>query len=265
MPHQAESSAQPSNTDTYNLSPVADIPKHKQLILDGRIEDADEIKEFIERRINDGQNPLVHPGYQPMREYSDDAIKVLNSHAEIKKLLDQYNENKKLAEQIKLPEEFYDELFVYLNKLHKIGKNNSLAFTGAWGFYGEAINQCHQARIEFFEKLNSSIGEAELAKNIDSKMISVPLLHGAPVEEKLKTMLHGESPYECVIIQQIFLWKFLKDHRPSVQYPAELLEHNDSLRFDLSRPNTSLSFGLKLRFANAMLGLYENPLLRNRI
>lgn len=256
--------AQPTNELTFNRSPVDEIDPRNKIILDSRYEDIEEVKEYIEFRINEEKTPFVNPAtHTPMQEYSTVAISIIKGHPACKELIGRYEQQQKEQfSQLALPRDFYDILHVYLKKLLEIGRNNVFSAVGAWGFGAKEISACVLAKAEFIQQIDARLSDDE-RQAVEHKIISVPLVLGAPVEEKLSTMMHGSSPYECVIIQQIFLWKFLTGFYSEVDIPREVINHNDARLYNLQRTNSGWLFFLLVTLPNFLVQLYMPPVIQN--
>lgn len=226
----------PTNEMTFNLTNVSELDENNKIILDGRYEDIEEVREYIESRLNEDKFPFLNPAtYSPMQAYSTVAINKIKSHPSCKELVEKYEElQRKRAAELDLPQCFYDALHAYLKKLLTLGHSSRLSIVAGWHFDASALNSSFIAKSEFIQQIDENLSDSE-KELMSSKMISVPLLLGAPVEEKLVTMMNGSSPYECVILQQVFLWKFLVDHDSQLQIPQEVLTHQDARIYHLSQ------------------------------
>ncbi len=225
----------PKNTYTFNLQPVTEIKYNNRIIVDDRIEDAEEILQFMTTQAHEGENIYLNPvTLFPMQEYSERAKRTLKNYS----LLFEFISNHESEQQqrfltVPLPESFYDVLEEYLLTLHDIGwysvdkisgnktKKNIWHFTE---YYPEsdAEGPCLVAKAKFLDNINTLLTSDE-RKAFGYKMISIPVRDGAPTEVKLSSVVYGKNGYSCVKTQQVFLNYFLKQHRTIWSIPDAVL------------------------------------------
>ena len=228
-----------STPTTFMGTAIFDIPFEQLLILDGKMEDAEEILQLIRSHSEAGKSIFQNPNLGANQLFSAEAISLIKQHPICREAVMKHEQEQNKLAQMQLSDAFYTALHTYLMKLFQIGDSPDL---NSWGYMtpdGQEnyikLSACMDARERFFETIKSVCTKEE-ERALEHKIISVPVHGGAPLSGpsvKFAILVNGVEPYNCIITQQIFLWAMLRAHNPEIITPEILRRHPQAAAFNL--------------------------------
>jgi|GEM_PF-2890200 hypothetical protein len=215
-------------TVTFMATEVKDISFENLLYINGGYEDATELLAFMKSNASEGRNIYNNPNKTPAEPFDNEAIKVLKQHEALNQFITEFEGRQAAYSRRTLSSIFFEILHRYLQELYDIGCYN----TSGWSFGGEGnqepyqapdvgrrvegqtkIEACQGAKIRFFSAIESCCppSDQELLKGTSIT------LRSSTDDRELSTLsfdviASGRIPHECVISQQLYLWRLLLNH-----------------------------------------------------
>jgi hypothetical protein len=227
---------------TFMGTVILDIPFNRLLLVDGRMEDADELLQLMKAHAESGKNIFQNPNSTENKLFSVEAIANIRQHPICNQfILDCEEEKNKLA-QVILPDAFYTLLHNYLLEIYQIGRSSSSI---DWGYMTpngaedeEKLQSSAKANRVFFYKIKE-ICSLEQQHALFNTTITLPLREPSLSPSATLTfsiVANSHEPCDCIITHQIYLWAMLRKNNPDLIAPEGLRTHGQALRVDLGGP-----------------------------
>tara|TARA_Y100000588_G_C14151238_1_gene880638 strand:+ start:228 stop:1325 length:1098 start_codon:yes stop_codon:yes gene_type:complete len=227
---------------TFMGSAVYDIPIERVLMLDGKVEDADEILQLMKAHEKSGKNIFQNPNTETNNTYSDEAISKIKQHPICREFIIGYEKRQQDISKVQLPEAFYHALHQYVLELYRHGLSENGQKWGYMTSSGQENNvkllACLDAKERFLKTIKTVCSTNE-QKALDQKIITLRLRGGtdaSAAQAKFSRVLHGEASFDCIITQQIYLWGMLREKHPELIPPEHLRTNRQAAVFNLGGP-----------------------------
>lgn len=213
------------NTTTFlSLESVDKIPRANLLVLDEYAFNANELFEYMNSQFRNGNNIYLNPhiSHGENRQFSSMAIEAIKRRSvEFHMLCASYEVNRSSQRIQNIPDQFFVLLETLLRELHRIGMQRR-----PFSFSDDDAG-CQTAKIPLINYL-SGLPEEQRTK-INQFIISIPH-HGGTygISHTFEEAFTGKGGFECVIEQQIYLWRLLRMRKPEISVPNEIANHRQA-------------------------------------
>lgn len=213
------------NDETIELDPIEEIPFDQRLLLDGYIISFTDVKgqaksDLFQLYIN------PHTGF----EYSESALTVLRQCEALEcytKALDEEISKKSPQVASYIVTALHELLLQYLTLGMKVG--------GSFCFRPEDLDICILEKWRFMNELFTF--PKEDVESFMQTRVSIEMTHrGGSYNQAIADILVGDR-LQCIIVEQVFLWAFLKQMRPETCIPEAVARHHDARSYQLPGHN----------------------------